>query len=559
MSDFKTTWDSDLDKQKEIPVDLIASIKEEFINQFLEKHRSKDKIKYYHKIELPLYLNDNNEMKYFNSFINIGGKVKENGKPDNSNPVPFKIDFKNNNVITNPLVEYNFKEGLDYDNQNTPPSIFPNISLRCENIGILLKWPKQDGSGDEHKAMLNLYLDFKCKVDFIKNENRTSLKFLPTLVKVGASEDIPGDPIVQDLIIVLVNYIMKEQGPKFIREIEIPVIEMSKYKFLPNLIKIDDDLLSIYMNRDFESIQALTDDIDSHQKTFLKLIDEELSEETSIVKLMFGEKVNDDVLKCANDDEKLIILEKSEIKSFDEIFPKTKTFLNHFSKKDLTKKSFENSTKTNQNIGIAIVEDFLDTIVRDSMPGSKEKSTKTKKALDSIKGRIRTWVRLFNSDIEVSSDGKLKGSTQVDVGAMLEYKLREYYRCSTGWSKWKKVGLRVKGRPELSVKVIKSRKGVGIDMNVDLRDLELSTGLGKLIDALVNLLFKLFVYIINGILDILEAVLSFIVFPIEFELSQQKTKIKLSNIHQWRYNRNDLILRDNQKRYLSFLIKADAI
>ena len=557
MNDFKKTWDSHLQQQQEIPIDLIASIKEDFINQFLDKHRSKDKDKYYHHIELPLYLDANENMTHFNAFINIGGKVKPNGKPDNSNTAPFKIDFHNTDVITDPLVKYEYKEGVDYDSQNTPPHTFPNVSLKCENIGILLKWPKQDDSGEDHEAMLNLYLDFRCRVDFIKNENRTSLKFIPTLVQIGATESIPGDTKVQDLIIVLVNYIMKDQGPKFIREIEIPVIEMSKYKFLPNYIKIENDLLSVYMNRDVASIQSLADEMQTHQKAFLGLVDQDLNEEKDIVKLIYGTKVSKEFIKCNSDDDKLAVLEHSEIRSFDEIFPKAQSYLANF--KRTGNKSYLSAARNGQNIGIAVVEDFLDTIVRDSLPGSKESSTRTKSALDLIKGRIRTWVRLFNSDIEIAANGTLTGATQIDIGAMLEYKLREYYRCSTGWSKWKQIGLRVKGRPEMSVKVIRSNKGVGVDMDIDIRKLEVSTGLGRLIDALVNALFQVFLYVVNGILDVLEAILSFIIFPVEFELSQQRTKIKLSNVHQWRYNRTDTVLRENEKRYLSFLIEANAV
>ena len=558
MNNFQATWDAHLKEQVETPIDLIASISEDFINSFLTTHRKKDKNKYYHKIELPLYLDDNGNMTFFKSFINIGGKVKEDGRPDNTDAKPFVIDFANKNQLGNPFVKYEYVEGIDFNNENIPPPTFPNLSLKCENIGILLEWPKQNGSGENHTAMLNLFIDFNCKVDFIKEGNRTSLKFIPTLVQVGSSTYNPNGDIVQDLIIVLVNYIMKEQGPKFVREFEIPVVEMNKYEFLPNLIKIDNDLLSVYMNRDVDSIHSLVEEVESSQDTFLKLVDKDLSEEKNLVKLMYGEEVNKAMLNSNDDNEKIALIEKSKMKSFKEIFPVANTFLEVYEKK-VDFKNFIADKKENQNIGVAVVEDFLDTILRDSIPGSKEKSTKTKSALDVIKGRIRTWVRLFNSDIEINTDGRLKGTTQVDIGAMLEYKLKEYYRCSTGWSSWKKIGLRVKGKPALSVKVKNSRKGVGINVDVDIKNLSLSTGLGRLIDALVNALFKLFLWVIDGILKILSTILSFIIFPVEFELSQQKTKIKLSNFHQWRYNRSDLILRDNEKRYLSFLVKGTAI
>jgi len=558
MNKFKDSWDAYLNTQKNVPVDLIGSISDTFIQDFLNIHRVKDGDKYFQNIDLPMYTDISGQLIKLTANINVGGKLKNDGTPDNSETFPFIIDFNPTSTLEKKYLKYKFKEGIDFNSKDSAPDNFPDIILKNDLISAQLIYPKQDQPGEYHKVNFDLQLLLKCKVDFVKENNRTSLKFIPTYVEVGIGESLDQElqNETRDLLVAIINYLIKDQAPKLIREFELPVFEIEKHSFIPNFITIKDSTLSIYLNRNNNEIKAIENKVSNYQETYLDIIDSELNSD-NIIESLFGNEIFEKFQKAGTDDEKAKILEESKLKPIQEIIPNACSFLDLLRDKNKLTSPGKNEI-SNQNIALAVVEDFLDTLLKDTLPGRKEKSTKELKALDLIKGRIRTWLKIFDSDINIEDNGTLSGSAKVDVGAMLEYKLKEFYKCSTGWSNWKGIGLRVYGRPELSAKVKESNRGVGIYLDVDLMGLNLQTGLGRLIDALINVLFKLFLAIINGLLDILSSVLSFIIFPVKFELDQQSTTINFSNFVQWRYTRPSSELRPNEERYLSFLVTGKA-
>ena len=119
--------------------------------------------------------------------------------------------------------------------------------------------------------------------------------------------------------------------------------------------------------------------------------------------------------------------------------------------------------------------------------------------------------------------------------AGLNYAYREYHRCSKSWSKWKRAGVGINGRPQLKIKTLKS-PGLSLLASFNLSKLKLYTGVA-LLDKLLRPLSKLFFKGIEGVLNILALMLSFVVIPAKFSSKSMNTALSVSSVETKKYTR----------------------
>ncbi len=536
-SQFPTLWNKILSVQGTQNVDLIASLSEDGINNFLTQHHSIDSRLY--TIQYKKKLNTQTDVREFTITLDISS--------------PIQVQFP---PYKDPNIAREFRDTSKWyaiDNGNKGPELTAleteanKIQVYCNEVNISIEWPKLhpvQGSSPNWKFTLKPLQVFAEAYAVLKNDgSEYFITVIPTTFRFDAPTTFAefkksikslkaiSRPEIQaldecqekftDLLVIAFNFLATQQAPKLVQNIKIPAISVKDKPIYPTLLNISDNCLTIGAGIDKNKVENIASNL--FEKEFSRLsanMQEDIDAAGGLLKLV---SKNPDE---ANSFEEIEIKNKKEI---DALFKKTNNYLeslqarmesaNHrpiskIRSRDVVKDAF----------GVGVNEYLLYTVLNAVMPTSRNQCSDW---LDLALGRGRAcyWMRFYGLNVSVNQNASITGSVQIDVGGGLEACIRKFWDCSWKWA-CSSIGLSVRGTPEINIKLLSNANGVSILPSISGR-LFLDAGLpwpfDKVLAAFTSIIFS---FVEAGI-NIILAGISFVILYPTITLPQQITKIKL--------------------------------
>lgn len=572
MPDYASLYDSIL-PGRDLP-DAIFSLSEDAINDLLRAHRQFDDSLYRRSEE---FKDAGSNKKFFSLDVVVGGERKT--RPKDAEPLVIKLYDTPQHVSAatdGSALVYRYPSRRDGRSAIVNPS--PNVVVGASKINFYLEWPRSGPGGGvwrEHIRDVAFTMEAHLDIEDVdasashdgNERTQTQLKIVPISLFVGQSDlervqtqltrrltqerDAPIAGKVSDLIVTLFAFAATKIGPDLAQTIPLPLAEVSGHDVYPSFMRIQSEVVTIgatlAANEDSRSFSR---QVLAAQETYQMLLQRDVEAAGGWDKVLFTEDSLDSFYELPENLRHRGVrkLRRRTSDQIAETLIRSETYAKEFgaaikskiserlSSADARKSSTKrlSATRIRQGMAVAINEHFFDSIVADMGNIDKSDQTPTVKVLNTVKGNLGYRVYIGTPDIAVSKRG-ISGAVDVDAWGGLNYAYREYHKCSTRWSSWKKVGLGIRGEPKLTLKTRRSA-GLSVFATFDLSKLKLYTG-AKLLDALVGALSKFFLSGVESILNTLAAMLSFVVVPAEFSSKNMNTVMSLSRFSTDQYKR----------------------
>ncbi|RKR06435.1 hypothetical protein CLV91_3395 [Maribacter vaceletii] len=538
MNIYQTQWNEILKKEGTQNVDVITSIKENGINHFLEKHHQFDSLSYKKTFE-----------KAFDSH-----NTKRKFKVEISLNKPVEIQFPPFTSVKHNESYRLKKDWFELEAKHNSPELKapskeadPNIRINAKEIVIKIEWDKLNTTGKWSITLNPFEVLAESYIKLNQDADGYFLTIVPTLLKfdiprnevqskiknLSNSEALVGEceEKITDLFIIAANIAATEQTPKLVRNIQIPAPVIADKPLNPALLDISNNILTIGFGLDKQQLR-----IDNQKyitKSFYDLksnINKDIEENGGLEKMV---STNYSQNRSIEDIE---FLEEEEIL---EKFKNTNILITKLENQvtsnftDETQELLELDKSIKDAYAFGINEYFFDTIVDTTIPEPQSDCTKWLN-IKLAKGRICHWSKFTNSDIKISNTAVLSGGVNVDVGGAIEACIKKAYDCSWEWI-CSKLSMSIKGRPKINLKLKKSR-GVSLLAQLDGRlylDVNLPWPFNKIVKGLTGLVWTF----LKGFINILLALLSFVVIKPVFSIPNQKTKLRLLDFDSFYYER----------------------
>lgn len=559
MTDYAQLWN------RQIPVatkaSVIAGITQEGVNNYLEAHRRFDGQRYIVTREFK----DGAATKFSLTLIVGGDKVAHNA----GTAKPLTVAFPSAAL---PRPESPFQAVYDYSpdhgvyayDQLAEP--LPNVVVSARDIALYTSWPKVGGGSWSHEQK-GIDFDLDAKLDLVEDSERFSLRLTPVRLRISqasqqalsegvlktlgqdAKSGVPADPDqkISDLFMALIELAASAVGPNLVRNIQIPVIEFGKFKAFPSAMALSDGVATVSAVVDTADHAALARaEMASLERGVQDAFLQDVAARGGLEALAYS----DEILKAASEldaSDRIDFLMSKPTLSEAEIEARL-THVRAFADATLLRVQTEIAREqtpalrtsavlgkaAGEALAVAVSEDLLNRLVAD-IGGTYRSGFIDRLTLVLVRGRLGYELRLGKPNITITN--QLTGSVHVDVFAGLYYQLKEIVRCSWRWGREHRVGLGVKGAPEVTLRTVRSN-GLSVAASVNLGDLKLQTGLGSVLDKLLNVLAGLFFKAVELVLNVILKFLQFVVVPAQFAVPDQNTAIRLSRFDTSQYVRH---------------------
>jgi hypothetical protein len=552
MYDYKQQWAEILIEDEKNQVDILASLHENGINNFLTRHFEIDS-------QLPIQERKYNQV-FERTFQTFGDSRK------------FKITLTLTNAIKIKLPPFteanslspNFKDKSGWESFDSP---FDGPELKASNkdgenlvqiiapgVTISMEWPRLNGNTLPPWTFVIPPFEVLGLAELELNQEGLDffVKIIPKLIKI----DIPRNDLKEliqnnidesdseyktiledceekfiDLFIIAANIAAYEQTPKLVTSIKIPVPVIQERPIQPACLDISNDILTVGFGIDKINLDKFNDKILSEKSQELEvLINKDIEEAGGIFNIAFK---NSDGKKIITPNQLL----PREIKDQDVFFVNTNSFI---TKEQKYIQSFENDTINqassiagDETFAIGINEYFFDTIVNSVLPQPKSRCEKEWQA-GPVKGFICHWTSFTNPDISISSAAVLTGSVDINVGGSINACVKKFWDCSWKWA-CAKLALALVGRPSISLKILPAdgiRLFAQISGNINLAT-NLPFPFNKVVEALSSVVFKFIMAFIN----VLASLLTFYVVKPTIEIQDLHLKLSFKNFSSFYFQR----------------------
>jgi hypothetical protein len=343
-----------------------------------------------------------------------------------------------------------------------------------------------------------------------------------------------GDPCADceqkfaDLLVIALNEFSVELLPKLVQTIELPSIDVASVDLYPTILDVANQYVSVGATMDAQHyLSSVEKQFNIALGALQYAARSDIQAAGSIEALV--------VKRITKDGEKIYRSRKEAAK----LMPKSNDVLNDL-KAQLQQKTkiipaIENlPAVVPEGMALGFNEFFATTAVNRSLPPSSDKCSDDLTIIEGLlKGHVCAWSRIDHGDVHFNG-ATIDASVAVDFGGSIVACIRKFWDCNWGWD-CNSMGLSVKGRPGIQLKLLSDGRGLRFICSVTLGDLTLDTGLPYPFNEVVNFFFHLIMDIFEAILNLIGLAMSFIIFPVSVPLPGQNTKVSFSNFNGFPY------------------------
>ncbi len=527
MTDYAAHWVSLMKAKGTEGVDLVASMTEEAINNFLAKHFALDKIHYVKTVEKSF--NDGTQIRTFSLEIEVGSALKIDFPPFSNAPV-FAASADWNEVDH---IEAKERSRL----------VTPNIRITCDSLKFKLVWDNLTPPPATHKwepTPIRLVAEAYMWLDYVDGRHRLMLE--PTRIKFDPATPIKQLPATtdcekkfNDLLVIALNVAAYEYGPSLVRAIEIPALNVQGMPIYPALLDLSSDMISIGAGIDQPSLERkVTTALQPLVAQYMGLFEEDVRR-MELAGASFGPdgRVAGKALSRSQIQEHLRKHMSGSSAFVARVMKSSESRYTELTGSRAVAKSKAAAAVT-EGIAVGFDEYIVDTLLTRFFDKREEGSYESSFA-GTIKGGVRWWFRVSNPDAEFKNN-EVVGSTDLDVGGAIFACVKKFWKCSSSWE-CSELSLGVSGRP--SIQLLTSNIDQGIALRARLGgNLTFSNSLPFPFREVINAVGNI---VIQAIIDLVNLVLSLIVVVIvavEIKIPDVKTGLKLSGFSRFMFERD---------------------
>lgn len=558
-------WSDALALHQDLPVDIIASIREEAINYILSKHFQFDNDRYSLTITKTISITDP-----------AGHEVDRD----------VKITITANTPLTVELPPYKQKmSGRAWNSIETGgpggtltiPPLPPQggklgtgsetVHVFCSSLTISLMWPKLTGTGNwtftsqpisiAAQAAVQLKVDADgpvlhlqvLSVWFGKTQftamRRAVARKLASLPKAerGAPQDECEEKFT-DLLLIAANMVATQYAPAMVQDIHIPVPVMLGHVVHPSLFEMGDKVITIGATVDGAALfAAASTNFERLFRKFNGLLERDIELAGGFERVFIKERKGGRVVPRT----------KSELAT---LLPLSSAFLSDIRKATQpVKRVGTKAAGIDDGFGVGINADVLTRFARSAMPAPVQQCEE-KEVLYLLKGGVCWWMHVWNPNINIAKV-TISGTVNVDIGGSIEACVRKVYECSTSWD-CATLSLAVVGSPGLSF-TLSSGNGIVFTAQADPDGLRIVTNLPSPFDQVINAFSG---WVFQGLVAVLDLVARNIHFQIltpDIAIPKQNTKLSFSDVNPFAFVRNSPNFPDPpRKTFIGFSVGVTA-
>ena len=536
---YKEHWNTLLSKPGTQAIDVIASMKEVTVNEFLKSHFKYDNKHYTLPVERTF--DANGKPLTFRLTVTIEEPLVIGFPPFQQNKVSALFDTMTSakwTELEEPPVVHRVPQASDP---------VPNIHIGCPKLSLLLEWEKLDGSGkwdlkiEKIEAIAEGFLEVipkpegsaikihPTKVFFDKADTNFSTKITKALEAADPALIASTDEKLRDLIVILLNVAATQAIPNFIREIPIPTATIKDKNITLSYLNLENNMLTFGATLDASSLR------NDSQMLYNRTLQH--------FNVIIGEDIAEAGGMEAFFDSNQKLLSEKEV---DKKLPRTTALIKRLeslnsvstSKPETIEKALL-GTKVPEGLAIGINEYFLDTLANVSLPDPTSECTDWK-AFWGVRGRVCWWSRITNADITITDTAggfQLAGGVAVDVGGALDGCVKKFWDCSWKWA-CERYGLALRDRPEVAVEIKDDGKGILLVAKIirmPKLEADLPFPFDKVVEFFGNVIIKALKVVFNLILSRIKVriVPEDIAIPVE----GHKTGLRLSDFDAFYFKR----------------------
>ena len=538
---YKDHWNALLDRPGTQAIDVIASMKEETINEFLKAHFKYDKDHY--TLPIKRTFDANGTPRTFWLTVTAEEPVKIGFPPFERNQVSALFETvkdENWTPIEQEPVVYRVP-------QESSPT--PNILIGCPRLSFLLEWEKLDGTGNWELKIDSIEAIAKGFLEVIAKPEGSSIKIHPTKVYFdkadrnfatniiealeAADPDLVSglDEKFRDLVVILLNVAATQATPSFIREIPIPMITIKNRNILLSYLNLENKMITIGASLDTDSIREAASKKCQQTLSYFNAVLEEDMEDAGGIEVFYDSNGR---LRPDNEIDKLLPRTTALVEKLENA--------NKLDDKKSRKRNTLSSTKmVSEGMAIGINEYFCDTLANAALPSPTSECTGWAEFV-GVRGRACWWTSITNADTAISDTGdgfRLSGSVAVDIGGALEGCIKKFWDCSWTWA-CERFGLALRDRPAISIDLKDDGQGILLVAHIikmPKLEADLPFPFDKVVEFLGNIIIKAIQVVLNLILSMIQVriVPKDIALPIE----GHHTGFELSNFDSFYFKRSD--------------------
>jgi len=507
--------------------DVVASIREEALTEFLRVHHQVDNDRYTFKVERE-FIVDGTTRKF--------ELVVKAETPLRIDLAPFSTSAQSN------WTQVEAPSGAPRLGSTVMDDPVANVRLSCDKVALTLKWPKLDGTGQwafsppPLRMFAEAYLALEQTAPSGGEVYQFRLRIQPLRVRLEQARlnDIvekalkaAGDDERQaftDLLIIAFNVVAAEYAPKLVRDFDIPVPIVAKQRIVPCTLAVRDKIVTVGGAVNLRTAaQEAMEATDRAIAAVESAMHQDIAEHGGFDKLVLREGQteggNPQDIKVYSADEV-----RKRMRRTDALLKELNTTLaGQQDGPQTAKKTLAGPTAAvSDGAALGVDEYLLDNIVRAAVPQPRSGCSDWVTLLEAVRGRACYWARVFDPDVSINGT-TLSGSTSVDVGGALEACVRKFWDCSWRWE-CGSLSIGVAGRPQVVFFLETGAGGIAFKARIN-GNVKLVTNLPFPFDKVIEAFGAVIITIVEALVNLFLALVTFQIVVPEVKIQNQKTKV----------------------------------
>lgn len=551
VADFGAHWKKVLSVPGRQGVDIIASLDEEVLNQFLAKHFEYDNERY--KLGFKQTFDDHGTERVFTLSVEARRPFHIVLPPfwPLRAEAPMKRSFfeaKTGWVSTGS--EARHLPLLAQNKDSTDPS---NVFLGCPEMMFVLTWPNLSGGKDWKFDLGPLAVGATAVLSLehqIEPENPprdvSFLRITPTAIRFDISpqrladralrslqssrnsqlKSLADDQGFRDLLVIALNIACTMYAPKMVQDIKLPSPTLLNQTITVSMVDVSDKFLTVGSTIDR---QAFAEQKQSDLHSMLKELDVALAADIDAQGGL--QAIADEQLAASRPVSASTLLTQ---------LPRTNAFIRSLQQlsPSPSRQRRSRAAVTGQGGAIGINAHLLTALVRDILPEPKADCTGWLD-LALVRGRLCWWARLFDPNVqitEVSRKPQVDGSIAVDVGGAIEACIRRFWDCTWRWE-CGRATLSLNGPFGVALALKDSSQGVAFSGKIS-RTPNVETNLPFPFDVVVKAVGGIILAAIVAFVNAVLSLVTIVIVPPDLVLPGQRTGLQLEDFAAFYFKRS---------------------
>lgn len=511
--DFVAHWGTIFAREQRQP-ELVGSLHEEALNSFLARHHAEQKGDTPYKFAQDFTFNDGTADRKFTVKLNA------------TEPLVFDL------APISQAEPAGWSRTLGaLEDQNPGLGSEANLSARMAMLEVELSWPKLAG-GSDHTIALKLDIEGTVRLYLDKNladnhaifaelhKVRFTQASVAAATKAIEEAGYATDDKCADLLIIVMNIIANQYGPRVVQAIEMPAPTVGEKIAIPVSFDVSENTITIGFDVDrVTRMREVEEQFDKMLGMYNALLDRDAEAAGGIDAIFFDEHG-----EPRSDTEVNVRLSHS------------RGYVRQLEAQLATARNAGDSTlsgtpTSDPTIAMGFNEYAFDLIAQGAIKQSDDSACTRWLTVDPVRGRACHWSRIGRPDVEVGGDAatlKVSGSVHVDFGGKLEACLKRFYRCSSKWD-CKSIGLSLTGPGMVKVTSKTTANGLILQAKVDKLPKFKTSGIPWPFSKIIEKVLDLLVDAARIILNLAARFLTIRVVKEVIDVPSSKTDLKLSS------------------------------